>query len=465
MQIEPLPISELQSYANNARTHSKKQIRQIARSIQRFGFCNPVLIDNHNRIIAGHGRVEAAKLTGLTTVPTVKLSHLTETDRQAYILADNRLAEKAGWDKEVLAIELQALVNLDFEVELTGFETAEIDFILEEAKERQGPSGGAEDCTPTYGAAPTVTKPGDLWLLGSHRLLCADARSTAAYAELLGEVKAELVFTDPPYNVPIDGHVCGLGRIRHNNFAMGCGEMTEAEFTSFLQDVFAQLAAHTIDGSIHQICMDWRHIQEMLTAGRTVYSELKNLCIWNKNNAGMGTFYRSKHELVFVWKNGTAPHINTFELGQYGRSRSNVWDYAGISSLRPDRLEELAMHPTVKPVMLVADAIKDCSRRNDVVLDPFAGSGTILIAAERTGRAARALEIDPNYVDVGVRRWQAYTGKAAALAATSRTFEEVGEERLGTAAPVSGQSAPPCPSGTSPEPMLAEAGSKSGRPE
>jgi hypothetical protein len=208
---------------------------------------------------------------------------------------------------------------------------------------------------------------------------------------------------------------------------MGCGEMSSPEFTGFLTTIFRLLAAHSTDGSIHQICMDWRHMVEMLEAGKDVYSELKNLCVWNKSNAGMGSFYRSKHELVFIWKSGTGPHVNTFELGQYGRHRANVWDYPGISSVSPGRLDELAMHPTVKPVALVGDAIKDCSRRNDLVLDPFAGSGTVLIAAERTGRRARAIEIDPLYVDVAVRRWQAYTGKAAALSTTGQTFEEVAE--------------------------------------
>jgi DNA modification methylase len=251
---------------------------------------------------------------------------------------------------------------------------------------------------------------------------------------LLGSAKAEFVFTDPPYNVPIDGHVCGLGRIRHADFAMGCGEMSEAEFKDFLAAVFHLLAENTVDGSIHQICMDWRHIPEMLAAGKAAYQELKNLCVWSKSNAGMGTFYRSKHELVFVWKSGTAPHINTFELGQYGRSRSNVWAYDGVNSLKPGRLEELAMHPTVKPVALVADAIKDCSRRNGLVLDPFAGSGTVLIAAERTGRRARALEIDPHYVDVAVRRWEIYTGKAAVLDPTGCTFEEIAEKRTSNSA-------------------------------
>jgi DNA modification methylase len=442
MQIENLSIETLRPYARNARMHSKRQIRQIAKSIQRFGFCNPVLVDEQGQIVAGHGRVAAARLLGIEQVPTVKLAHLSDVEKRAYILADNRLAEKAGWDREILAIELQALVTLDFEVELTGFETAEIDLVLEEANEAAGTPAGREDETPTYKAFPAVTRAGELWELGPHRLLCADARQPASYAQLLNNAKAEFVFTDPPYNVPIDGHVCGLGRIRHADFAMGCGEMSEAEFRGFLEAVFSQLAANTVDGSIHQICMDWRHMPEMLAAGKAVYQELKNLCVWSKSNAGMGTFYRSRHELVFVWKNGSAPHINTFELGQFGRSRSNVWVYPGVNSLKPNRLEELAMHPTVKPVALVADAIKDCSRRNDLVLDPFAGSGTVLIAAERTGRRAAALEIDPNYVDVAVRRWQDYTGKNAVLATTSNTFEEISEERTSTPAPASVATAP-----------------------
>jgi 16S rRNA G966 N2-methylase RsmD len=426
-KLEMLPTEALRPYDRNARTHSRKQLRQIAESIKRFGFCNPVLIDDQRQIIAGHGRVAAAKQLGLSVVPTVRLSHLTEAEKRAYIVADNRLAKKAGWDREILAIELQALIDLDFEVELTGFETAEIDLVLEEAKEASGAPHGPDDVLPAYTDAQAVSRPGDLWVLGPHLLLCGDARSPEAYGQLLGEARAAFVFTDPPYNVPIDGHVCGLGRIRHRSFAMACGEMSSPQFTAFLTTIFRLLVAHSADGSIHQVCMDWRHMAEMLEAGNVVYAELKNLCVWNKSNAGMGSFYRSKHELVFVWKSGTAPHINTFELGQYGRSRSNVWDYAGISSLSPGRLDELAMHPTVKPVALVADAIKDCSRRNDLVLDPFAGSGTVLVAAERTGRRARAIEIDPHYVDVAVKRWQACTGKTAVLSATGETFEEAAE--------------------------------------
>ena len=429
MKIESTFVHELQPYKNNARTHSKRQIRQIARSIEKFGFCNPVLIDDARQIIAGHGRVEAAKQLGIDSVPTCRLSHLSEADKRAYVLADNKLAQKAGWNKELLAIELQGLIELDVEIELTGFDMAEIDLILEEAHEANGAPSGPEDNVPQYSSGPAITQTGDLWVLGRHRLLCGDASDKAAYDHLLEGARAEFVLTDPPYNVAIEGNVCGLGHIHHRDFAMGCGEMSEVEFTAFLEAVFKLLAGNTVDGSIHQVCMDWRHMWEMLAAGRKVYSELKNLCVWNKTNAGMGSFYRSKHELVFVWKSGTATHINNFELGQHGRNRTNVWDYAGINTMRAGRLEELAMHPTVKPVALVADAIKDCSRRGGLVLDPFCGSGTILIAAERTGRKARALEIDPAYVDVAVRRWQTYTGKSAVLAGPGETFETVEDQR------------------------------------
>jgi DNA modification methylase len=434
MEFEYIPIRELRPHPNNARTHSKKQIRQIAKSIEKFGFCNPVLVDDAKQIIAGHGRVRAVELLGIDAVPTCRLSHLSVADKRAYVLADNKLAENAGWNKELLAIELQGLIELDVDTELTGFEMAEIDLILEEAREANSIPSGPEDTAPEPLPGPAVSQPGDVWLLGSHRLGCADAREQAAYDALLQGAKTEFVFTDPPYNVVINGHVCGLGSIRHREFAMGCGEMSAAEFTAFLEATFGLLVQNTVDGSIHQVCMDWRHIGEMLAAGLKVYSELKNLCIWNKTNAGMGSFYRSKHELVFVWKSGTAAHINNFELGQHGRHRTNVWDYAGVNSMRAGRLEELAMHPTVKPVALVADAIKDCSRRGGLVLDPFSGSGTTLIAAERTGRKARALEIDPTYVDVAVRRWQAYTGKSAVLAGSGQTFETIEEQRLAKSA-------------------------------
>jgi 16S rRNA G966 N2-methylase RsmD len=418
---------ELAPYAKNPRKHTTEQIKAIATSIQRFGFTNPVLIDSRLQIVAGHGRVAAARTLQMARVPTLMLEHLSEAEIRAYIIADNRLAEITSWDHEILATELQALTELNFDVTLLGFQTGEIDVLLQDSLQISS-TEDPHDVPPSPTTFVT-SRPGDLWLLGEHRLICGDARDPDVFAKLLGHEKAEFVFTDPPYNVPIEGHVCGLGRIHHKNFAMACGEMTAPEFAHFLETAFRHLAAHSSDGSIHDICIDWRHISEMLQAGRKVYSELKNLCVWNKSNAGMGTFYRSKHELVFVWKNGTGPHINNFELGQFGRSRTNVWDYPGVNALRSERRDDLAMHPTVKPVALVADAIKDCSRRGGIVLDAFSGSGTTIIAGEQCGRRARAIEIDPSYIDVSIVRWQRCTSNQAVLAETNESFDQVKEKR------------------------------------
>ncbi len=354
---------------------------------------------------------------------------MSEAEIRAYIIADNRLAMEGGWDKDMLADELQGLFDLGFDLELTGFDVPEIDLILEENHEARGPSSGPEDVVPQISSGPAVTQRGDQWILGNHILRCDNALEQLAYEHLLGGAKAQFVITDPPYNVAIDGNVCGLGKIRHREFVMASGEMSDAQFTEFLETVFTRLLENTVDGAIHQTFMDWRHMLQMLTAGYKTYTELKNLCVWTKPNAGMGTCYRSQHELVFVWKSGTAAHINNFELGQHGRNRTNVWSYPGVNSMRPGRMEELAMHPTVKPVALVVDALKDFSKRGGQVLDPFCGSGTILIAAERTGRKARALEIDPGYVDVAIRRWQKYTGKSALLAGSDDTFEAIEEQR------------------------------------
>jgi DNA modification methylase len=427
-EIEWVAIGSLKPAPNNARTHSKRQIKLIARSIERFGFMNPVLVDGERGIIAGHGRWAGAKLLRLKKVPTLRFEHLSDADKRAYILADNRIAEKAGWDREILAIELQAFVDMDFDIEVTGFEMPEVELILDEAAEISQPPVSPEDSVPEVSPGQPVVRAGDTWILGAHRLHCGDARDGVAYKELLEGSKAEFVFTDPPYNIRIAGNVSGLGRVRHRDFAMASGEMSQPEYIAFLQDAIRLFCAHTQDGSIHDICMDWRHAYEMLVAGRAVYRELKNICIWNKNNAGMGSFYRSKHELVFIWKSGHGSHTNNFELGQHGRSRSNVWDYAGVNSFKRGRMDELTMHPTVKPVALVADAIRDCSRRGGLILDPFAGSGTTVIAAERTGRKARGIEIDPVYCDLILRRWQTYTGKRAIHAKTGISFEDAEDQ-------------------------------------
>ena len=427
LQIEMMQASALKPHARNPRTHSRKQIEQIANSIREFGLTNPVLIDGDGGVIAGHGRIEAAKTLGITEVPTIRLEPMTDAQKRAYIIADNKLAENAGWDRELLALEFQYLdsLELDFDLTITGFEAPEIDFLIQ----GDGEVDPVADEIPV--PQPPVSKPGDLWLLGDHRLLCADATDAASYVALLGDDQAQLVFTDPPYNVRIDGNVCGSGGIKHREFEMASGEMSEAEFTAFLRKTFELLARNSIDGSIHYVCMDWRHAFELLTAAREVYSEYKNLCVWNKDNGGMGSLYRSKHELVFVFKNGSGPHINNIELGRHGRYRTNVWDYKGINSFAHGRLDDLAMHPTVKPVAMAADAILDCSRRGAIVLDCFGGSGTTLIAAEKTRRRGRVIELDPVYVDVTIRRFEKLTGKEAQHTQTGLTFAETQERRNG----------------------------------
>lgn len=427
-RIERVPTSRLKPHPRNARIHSRKQIRQIAESIRRFGFCNPVLVDDANQIVAGHGRVEAAKVLGLVDVPTLRLSHMSEDEVRAYIIADNKLAEQAGWDREVLAVELEYLVSLDIDVEAIGFEVGEIDLTLTDADEARSEASGPEDQLPDLDPVNVVSRPGDIWVLGNHRLLCGDARDGAAYDLLLGGDRASLIFTDPPFNVAISGHASRSVQKRDREFAMAVGEMTPQDFIDFQISVFRHLAAYSEDGSIHFVCMDWRHMGELLAAGHKVYAELLNVCVWAKTHFGMGSFYRSQHELVFVWKAGEAPHLNNLPHRSGGRSRSNVWQYPNV--VRAGQSEEYGFHPTVKPVQLVADAIKDCSKRNGIVLDPFVGSGTAVIAAERTGRRARAMDIDPRYVDVCVRRWQSYTGKAATLAGTGHSFGEIELERV-----------------------------------
>ena len=426
-RIERLGIDELRPSPLNARTHSRKQVSQIAASIQEFGFNNPVLVDRNSMILAGHGRVEAAKTLGLKYVPVIRIEHLTDGQKRAFSIADNRIALNAGWDLEMLALDLKELAKLElpFDLEITGFDTAEIDLLIDgNPRQKDDPA----DKSP-FLRTEAVSQPGDLWILGEHKLLCADALDKASYALLLGEERARLVFTDPPYNVPIEGHVSGLGAVKHREFAMASGEMSRAEFESFLTTVCRNMTEVSVDGAIHFICMDWRHMGEVLVAGNQVYSELKNLCVWNKDNGGMGSFYRSKHELVFVFKVGTTAHVNTVELGRSGRYRTNVWDYAGANTFRAGREDDLAMHPTVKPTALVIDAIKDCSRRGDIVLDPFSGSGTTIMAAHKSRRRARVLEIDPLYVDVAVRRWQQFTGETAYLDGDVQSFDEVERQR------------------------------------
>jgi DNA modification methylase len=423
-----MDVTDLKLAPRNARTHSKRQIAQIATSMKRFGFTNPVLIDDDDRIIAGHGRVAAAREIGLSLVPCVRLSHMSDAEKRAYILADNKLALNAGWDMEIVVIDLQGLLDEGFDVSLTGFEMPEVDLILSDAEQASPEPTAPEDLCPQV-AAEAVTRLGDLWLMGRHALYCGDAKDPEALQQLMGGTRADMVFCDPPYNVKVQGHVSGLGKTHHREFAQASGEMTKEAFTEFLRLSMARAASVCRDGAIVYTCMDWRHLREILAAGYALFSELKNICVWAKTNGGMGSFYRSRHEFVLVWKVGDAPHTNTFGLGDKGRYRTNVWNYAGVNTFKTDRMEEIGSHPTVKPVALVSDAIRDVTNRGQIVLDVFGGSGTTLIAAQKTGRSGRLIEIDPLYCDVTIRRWEKLSGKSATLSGSGKTFEEIKAER------------------------------------
>jgi DNA modification methylase len=415
LKIELVSIRGLRPSPNNSHVHPREQIDKLVRAIAEFGFLIPVLIDDRNRVIAGHARLEAAKALGLTEIPCIQTRHLSEAQKRAFAIFDNRLAEDSKWDFQLLAKEFEFLQSEGFALQMTGFEIPEFDMIF--AADDTATKNIENDEIPDHVPTRAITKPNDVWIMRHHRLVCGDARRPECFALLMNGARAHLVFTDPPYNVKIRGHVSGKGRIEHREFAEASGEMRPAQFAKFLEDSLGLLAEHSKDGSIHFICMDWRHLDGMHTAGQRVYGELKNLVVWVKTNGGMGSLYRSQHELIFVWKNGRGKHTNNVQLGKHGRNRSNVWSYAGANSFSSDRLTDLAMHPTVKPVGLVADAILDCSRRGDLVLDSFGGSGTTLIACERTSRRARLIEIDPIYCDQTVRRWQKLTGRIAVNAA------------------------------------------------
>jgi DNA modification methylase len=425
-------IDDLKLDPNNPRRHSKKQIRQIGNSIETFGFNVPILIDRFGNVIAGHGRLLAAMERGITEVPTLCLDHLTPAQARAFMIADNRLTEIATWDDRLLAQQLKelSLLDLDFSLELTGFEMGEIDLRIESLEDLPEHDNDPADILPELPAGPSISRIGDLWRLGPHHVLCGNALDTEAFQALLGDERAAMVFTDPPYNVPIDGHASGLGAIHHRPFPMASGEMSEAEFTAFLAQAFRNFVAYSSEGSLHYACMDWRHLNEILAAGREVYDELKNVCVWIKTNAGMGSLYRSQHELVLVFKHRRGSHRNNVQLGQFGRNRSNVWHYPGVNSFARCGAEGnlLALHPTVKPVALVAEAILDCTGRGDIVLDAFLGSGTTVIAADRSGRRCFAMELDPGYVDTAVRRWQVLTGGSALHAASGRSFDDLARE-------------------------------------
>lgn len=425
-------IEALKPYPGNPRVHSPKQIKQIADSIVEFGWMNPALVDEHDNILAGHGRLLAAKQLDLPQVPVILIKHLSEAEKTAYRLADNKLTENAGWDPGMLKIELEILMDpdIDIDIGLTGFSDPEVDMYLGFGDAVNDHTDGGEALPNPPDADKTVTHAGDVWVLNDHRVICGDCRDPATVDALMTGILARMVISDPPYNLPINGHVSGHGKHQHAEFAMASGEMDPEAFIAFLMACLSQLTQASVSGSLHYIFMDWRHLTELLAAGKSVYDELKNLCVWVKSNGGMGSFYRSQHELVLIFKLGTGAHINNVQLGQYGRYRTNVWAYPGANAFGPDRDAALAMHPTVKPTPMIADAILDASAAEDIVLDGFLGSGTTLIAAELTRRRCYGIEIDPRYVDVSIKRWQTLTHQAAVHSVSGLSFDEAAVQRL-----------------------------------
>jgi DNA modification methylase len=426
-KIAQVAIADLKPFPGNPRQHPEAQIARLMRSIAQI-WTNPILIDEAGTILAGHGRLEAAKRLGRTEVPTLTIAGLSAAEKRAVVIADNRLPEQAVWDFDLLRGHFKELIEIDFDVELTGFSTGEIDLLLD-GRPPLATDDPADDLRGLRSEGSAISQPGDVWQLERHRLVCADALRSNSYELLLGSELAQMIVADPPYNVRINGHAMGRGKRRHREFKMASGEMSEEAFVSFLEAFIRQAVAFSGDGSIHFLFIDWRHFPGLLAAARPLYAEWKNLLVWNKTNAGQGSFYRSKHELIAVFKNGTAQHINNFELGANGRYRANVLDYPSVNCLHPARRGELDLHPTVKPVALIADLIRDCSRRNGVILDPFGGSGTTILAAERTGRIARTIELDPFYVDVAIRRWEQMTGISAKHAETGLTFSDTAAKR------------------------------------
>jgi DNA modification methylase len=430
--VEHVATTSLVTNPKNAKRHSERQVVLLGENIRKFGMTNPLLVDENSMLLAGHGRLEAIRMLGLPEVPVIRLTHLTDHEKTALALADNRLSELGEWDADMLPAALKELtdasIDHDFDVEIiTGFDTVEIDRLLGgELAPKQ--IDRSEEFPPLDTGHPPITAIGDSWQLGKHILLCADARAPRAFKTLMGEDRARFVFTDPPYNVSIAGHVSK--RADSREFAMASGEMSSEEYREFLRTAFSNVADHVAPGAVIDVCIDWAHLEDLSAAVRHTLGPCKTLAVWVKPNAGLGTFYRSRHELIPIFVMPGGAPINNFALGARGRYRTNVWEYPGLNSFSAERQELLAMHPTVKPVAMVADAIRDCSKRNDFVLDPFAGSGTTVIACEKTGRRARVIEIDAHYCDVIIQRFEKFTGEQATLVGTQEHFSDVASRRV-----------------------------------
>ncbi len=428
IKLEFLAPGEIKPRIRAYRKHSPKQVDLIARSLKERGCIEPVLVDSQNRIVCGEAVVAAAGQIGLNRLPVVRAGHLSDDQLRAYAVAANRLAEYAGYDEELLGQEISDIADLlaDYDLAGLGFEAAEIDNYLGiTSLERDA----AAEVVPPLAPNARVSAKGDLWIIGDHRLLNDDALVPANYSRLLDGRLAQLVLSDVPYNLS-GKTISGSGKIKHGDFIQGAGEMSRAEFTRFLTSAMRCMRGASIDGSIHMIFMSWHYLLEMLRAGAIVYDELKAICTWIKQQGGQGAFYRSQTEFIAVFKNGDEKHINNIMMGRFGRNRTNAWNYAGMNTATKARDELLAMHPTVKPLDLLEDAILDCSNLRGIVLDPFVGSGSTIIAAHRTGRVGYGMDLDPLYADVALRRIRAATGIEPIRESDGKGFSELEASRL-----------------------------------
>jgi DNA modification methylase len=415
-------IERIKPYAAQARVHNKRQIKKIKKLIRHYGQVIPILIDREGVIVDGHAVWQAMRELGSGEIAAIVVANRTEPEIKALRLALNRIPRDAAWENERLRDELEQLVNLSFDLELTGFDAVEIDQLFEVDVPKLNIAEEGEQLPIPHG--PAITAVGDIWACGCHHIGCGDAHDQAFVDKISKGLRAQMCFIDPPYNVPIAGFASGKGRARHREFVKAVGELNTDQFIAFLAESLAVLRQSACDGALIFACMDWRHVYELLAAGRQCDLELINICIWAKPNAGMGSLYRSQHELVCVFRAGSTRHTNNVELGRHGRNRSNLWTYRGLNSFGANREELLASHPTVKPVLMIADAIRDVTKRGDPVLDTFLGSGSTVMAAQETGRVGIGMDLDPLYVDVAVRRWQTHTRCDAIHAETGEYFDD-----------------------------------------
>lgn len=409
LHLQYRPIDQLRPYRQNAREHPASQIAKLAKSLQRHGVVQAIVIDETGELIAGHAVLLAAKKAGIRELPCITLYGLSETDKRRLRIALNKLGDLSRFSPEGLRSEVLAIVSEEpvIDPEELGFEVGEWDVVLKAEPDAD------DDTLPEVRAEPRAQR-GDVWKLAEHIIGCGDARDPHFLARVMASLMADAAFLDVPYNVSIGSHATRSGQ--HDEFAMASGEMSDDEFVAFLRVSLSVARDVTRNGGVHFLCIDHHHVDQLIAAAQPLYGVRIHICVWNKSNAGMGSLYRSKHEFIAVYRVGEAQPLNNVQLGKFGRSRTSVWDYPSVNMVGSSRAAELKWHPTVKPVALVADAIKDVTRPGDIVLDTFLGSGTTLIAAERTGRRCRAIEIDPRYVDIAIDRWVAITGGEPVLA-------------------------------------------------